>query len=49
MTSKVTESFWKRYAELPEAIQDLAYRNYQVWLANPHYPSLLFKIFRHKN
>lgn len=34
MTSKVARSFWKRYAELPEAVQLLAYRNYQVWLAN---------------
>ena len=49
MTSKVARSFWKRYADLPEAVQLLAYRNYQIWLENPQHPSLHFKIFKHQN
>jgi hypothetical protein len=49
MTSKVARLFWKRYAELPETVQLLAYRNFQTWLANPMHPSLHFKPLRNRN
>ncbi len=49
MTSKAVRSFWVRYAELPEEAQLLAYRNFQIWLANPMHPSLHFKPFKNRN
>jgi len=46
MTSKVAVSFWHRFFELPEAVQQLARKNYRLWQANPQHPSLRFKPFK---
>jgi hypothetical protein len=45
IVSKAAGSFWRCYASLPEKIQKLAHKNYQLWLSNPHHPSLHFKPF----
>lgn len=45
MKSKVDHDFWRRFNELPLRIQQLARRNYGLWLANPFHPSLKFKRF----
>ncbi len=46
MTSKAAASFWRGFYELPEAIQQLAQKNYRLWQINPQHPSLRFKPFR---
>jgi len=46
MTCKVAVSFWQRFHHLPEAIQQLAHKNYRLWQANPQHPSLRFKPFK---
>ncbi len=43
MKSRATARFWKCYHELPEPVQRLAVKNYQLWLRDPHHPSLDFK------
>ena len=35
--------FWQHYRELPEAVQRLADKNYELLKADPHHPSLHFK------
>ena len=40
---RATERFWRCFDKLPEVIQDLASRNFQVLKTNPRYPSLHFK------
>lgn len=35
--------FWSRYAQLPEPIQQLADKNYELLKQNPQHPSLHFK------
>jgi hypothetical protein len=45
MISKAAASFWRRYADLPPGVQQLADTKYQFWAANPHHPSLRFKPF----
>ena len=36
-------SFWERYEELPDSIQKLADKNYEILKADPKHPSLHFK------
>lgn len=36
-------SFWEHYHELPEAIQKLADKNFELLKADPRHPSLHFK------
>lgn len=48
MISKVSARFWSQFQELPRDIQDLARRNYQIWLSNPRYPAIRFKPFHNK-
>jgi hypothetical protein len=43
MTSRATRRFWKLYESLPEPVQRLAAKNYQLWRNNPAHPSLDFK------
>ena len=43
MNSTATPRFWQRLHELPEEVQVLASKNYQLWLANPQHPSLNYK------
>jgi hypothetical protein len=40
---RATERFWGCLDKLPEAIQDLASRNFQILKTNPQHPSLHFK------
>ena len=37
------EDFWRCYAALPQSVQDLADKNFELLKNNPHYPSLHFK------
>jgi hypothetical protein len=41
--SKATSKFWKAYNDLPSAIQNIAVKQYGLWLENPSHPSLQFK------
>jgi hypothetical protein len=43
MKAKADPEFWRRYNELPVRVQELAQKNYALWLANPFHPSLQFK------
>lgn len=43
MKSFASPSFWNLFRSLPEDIQKLAEKNYQLWQANPRHPSLRFK------
>jgi len=43
MKSKVDPAFWRRFNELPEAVQQLARNSYKLWQHDPFYPSLRFK------
>ena len=40
---RTTERFWRCFDKLPEAIQELANRNFQILKADPKHPSLHFK------
>ncbi len=35
--------FWRQYHMLPEAVRDLADKNYELLKADPYHPSLHFK------
>jgi hypothetical protein len=43
MTSTATPRFWELLNALPPEIQELARKNYRLWLENPQHPSLQFK------
>jgi hypothetical protein len=43
MRSKAVASFWDGYRRLPTAIQARARKQYGLWAAYPHHPSLRFK------
>lgn len=36
-------SFWEKYEELPDSIQELADKNYEILKADPKHPSLHLK------
>lgn len=36
-------SFWERYEELPDSVQELADKNYEILKADPKHPSLHLK------
>ena len=40
---RATPQFWKRLAKLPESVQSLARRNFELLKQNPGHPSLRFK------
>lgn len=44
MKAQADPEFWRRYHELPAQIQELAQKNYALWLANPFHPSLRFRM-----
>lgn len=46
MKSRATKRFWQLYRELPQHIQKLAVKNYELWRDNPNHPSLDFKKLR---
>jgi hypothetical protein len=41
--SRAAPEFWDAYRKLPRPIQRLALKNYRLWRADPHHPSLHFK------
>jgi hypothetical protein len=43
MKSRVIAGFWDGYNRLPTVIQELAVKQYRLWLDNPHHPSVRFK------
>jgi hypothetical protein len=43
MKSRAVCSFWDGYHELPKEIQKAALKQYNLWLQDPHHPSLRFK------
>jgi hypothetical protein len=43
VTSVGTRRFWELFHALPEDIQKLAVKNYQLWRSDPHHPSLRFR------
>jgi hypothetical protein len=40
---RATERFWKCFEKLPEPIQELSHKNFQLLKADPRHPSLHFK------
>jgi len=40
---KTTPQFWQLFDELPEAVQKIARRNFELLKQNPRHPSLRFK------
>lgn len=46
MNHYATPSFWYHYRQLPEAVQKIADKNYQLLAENPYHPSLHFKKIR---
>ena len=43
MKHRTTARFWACYADLPEAVQKVARRNFDLLKQNPSHPSLHFK------
>jgi hypothetical protein len=43
VTHFASSSFWRAYEQLPQPIQELADRNYQLLKDDPRHPSLHFK------
>ena len=43
MTHRTFGRFWKRYDDLPNSIQELADRSYELLQQDPYHPSLHFK------
>jgi hypothetical protein len=43
MKSRAVAGFWDGYNLLPPVVQELAVKQYKLWLANPHHPSVRFK------
>lgn len=43
MKSSTTASFRSRLGKLPPEVRALANKNFRLWLADPHYPSVQFK------
>jgi hypothetical protein len=40
---RTTERFWKSFARLPDPVQELSKKNFQLLKADPRHPSLHFK------
>ena len=43
MLSHATSRFWRCYRALPASIQRIAVKQHQLWLEDPHHPSVQFK------
>ena len=43
MISLTSRSFRERFKRLPPEVQELAYKNYRLWLRDRSHPSLHFK------
>jgi hypothetical protein len=49
MKSRTNKAFRDQLAQLPESIQNLAYKAYILWQKDPHHKSLRFKQISAKN
>lgn len=43
MNSKAVPGFWEGFNRLPEKVQIAAQKQYDLWIQDPHHPSLRFK------
>ena len=43
MKHQATPRFWRHYRNLPDAVQNLADKNFHLLKADPHHPSLHLK------
>ncbi|NOK63735.1 MAG: hypothetical protein GFH27_549285n342 [Chloroflexi bacterium AL-W] len=43
MKSVLTEDFLVHFRNLPDAVKEVARKNYRLWRENPRHPSLQFK------
>jgi hypothetical protein len=43
VTSSTTKQFRRRFADLPDEVQEQAQSKFPIWLENPQYSSLHFK------
>ncbi len=43
MINKATAKFWKCHDSLPETVQELAKKNFDLFKSDPFHPSLQFK------
>ena len=43
MNHSASPAFWECYKQLPDAVRELADKNFALLKANPNYPSLHFK------
>ena len=43
MKHRASPRFWRHYGNLPDAIRNLADKNFELLKADPHHPSLHFK------
>ena len=43
MNHFTSPDFWQLFYQLPQEVQDLARKNYELLKADPHHPSLRFK------
>ncbi len=48
MTAKASARFWQQFERLPRHIQELARKNYLLWLKDRRHPSLHFKPFHRR-
>jgi hypothetical protein len=46
MRSQASPRFWQLFQNLPNDVQHLAVKNYRLWKANPHHPSLRYRRLR---
>ena len=43
MTHRASRKFWQFYEQLPDEVQELADKNYELLKADPYHPALHFK------
>ncbi|MDD9908097.1 MAG: hypothetical protein OXR62_00230 [Ahrensia sp.] len=43
MMHRATASFWRKFDQLPDAVQSVARKNFELLKRNPSHPSLRFK------
>ena len=48
MMSYTVSSFWNTFEKIPDFIQKVAKKKYQIWRDNPFHPSLYFKCVKSK-
>lgn len=46
MRSRRLKAFKEQFDHLPPHVQEIARRKYALWVANPHHPSLRFKLIQ---